>query len=272
MILEEKVQLDEKGKQLLKSPKWLTLCEEINTQTTVRVHGNNWNDTYVAGFRDDVTKAIEKLNTFLENDCIKEEHFVCPSDIVRRYLVELCEADLRSIGENFKVKIEKGKGNKDIDISGNKEGLRRVRKDLNALINIIKSKSFDVKQPGLGKYFDSGRGDRLVRSVEKEHDCVIQVQKNVQKDDDKSATEDSASSSKDDNNDDNNNGDDNNEATTSGTDACTLITTHGHQISWKPVYIEAEKVTCVNGFCAYKYDIWKCEDLNISDEKFIRGQ
>ena len=209
LILEEKVQVDEKSKHLLISSKWLKLREEINAQKTVRVHGNSWNDTYVAGFREEVIKAIKKLNTFLENNCIREEHFVCTSDIVRRYLVEVRQEDLRSIEDqlkDFAVKIEKGKGDNDFDISGNKEGLKRVRRKIDALIDATETKTFDVKQPGLQKYFDSGKGDRLVRLVEKEHDCVIQVQKNVQKDDDKSATEDAASSSKDDDNDDNNNG------------------------------------------------------------------
>ena len=209
LTLEEKVQVDEKSKHLLISNKWLRLREEINTQKTVRVHGNSWNDTYVAGLREEVTKAIKKLNTFLENNCIREEHFVCTSDIVRRYLVEVRQEDLRSIEDqlkDFAVKIEKGKGDDDFDISGNKERLKCARRKIDALIDDTELKTFDVKQPGVRKYFDSGKGDRLVRLVEKEHDCVIQVQKNVQKDDDKSATEDAASSSKDDDNDDNNSG------------------------------------------------------------------
>ena len=99
LMVEEKVQVDEKSKHLLKSSEWLRLCGEMN-QTAVRVRRDNWNDTYVAGFRDDVTEVIKKLNTFLKNNRIEEERFVCGSDIMRRYLLELRQEDLRTIKIN----------------------------------------------------------------------------------------------------------------------------------------------------------------------------
>ncbi|KAJ7351800.1 hypothetical protein OS493_035525 [Desmophyllum pertusum] len=164
LMLEEKVLVDDRSKYLLKSPEWRQLCDEMNTGTAVRIHRNNWNDTYLAGFRDDVTEVMKKLNIFLESNCIREEQFTCTSKIVRRYLAELCQEDLRSIENQLKdceVKIQKGKGDDDFDISGNKEGLARVRKKLDALADGTVSKTFDVKQPGLRKYFDSGKENAL---------------------------------------------------------------------------------------------------------------
>ena len=108
LMVEEKVQVDEKSKHLLKSSEWLRLCGEMN-QTAVRVRRD---DTYVAGFRDDVTEVIKKLNTFLENNCIREERFLCTSDFMRRYLLELRQEDLRTIEnqlKDFVVSIKKGK-------------------------------------------------------------------------------------------------------------------------------------------------------------------
>ena len=110
LMMEEKVPVDEKSKHLLRSSEWLKLCDEMN-QMGVRVLRNNCDDTYVAGFRDDVTEVIKKLNTFLENNCIKEESFVCTSDIMRRYLIELRQEDLRTIENqltDFVVSIKKG--------------------------------------------------------------------------------------------------------------------------------------------------------------------
>ena len=181
LMLEEKVQVDGKSKYLLKSAEWRRLCDEINTETSVRIHRNNWNDTYVAGFRNDVMDVMKKLNSFLESNCIRDERFVCSSQIVRRYLAELRQEDLRSIENRlkcFELKINKGKGNDDFDISGNKEGLIRARKKLDALIKDTASGIFHVKQPGLRKFFDCGTADCLVKSVEKDHSCAIQVQKN----------------------------------------------------------------------------------------------
>ena len=244
LMVEEKVQVDEKSKHLLKSSEWLKLCGEMN-QTAVRVRRDNWNDTYVAGFRDDVTEVIKKLNTFLENNCIREERFVCTSDIMRRYLLELRQEDLRTIEnqlKDFVVSIKKGKDNDDFVISGNTEGLKRVGKKIDALMNSTDFKTFEVKQPGLRKFFDGGKGDRLVKSVEKEQDCAIKVQKSFGRggqDEElhlEGVSNDSTSSGdRDDDVEDEH-------ATTAGTDPSTLVIAQRHRVSWKPGKIEAEKV------------------------------
>ena len=243
LTVEEKVQVDEKSKHLLKSSEWLRLCGEMN-QTAVRVRRDNWNDTYVAGFRDDVTEVIKKLNTFLKNNCIEEERFACKSDM-RRYLLELRQEDLHTIEnqlKDFVVSIKKGKDDDDFVISGNREGLKRVRKKIDALINSTELKTLEVKQPGLRKYFDSGSGDRLVKSVEKEQDCAIEIKKNLGRGgkDEELHLEavSNASTSSGDRDDDV----EDDHATTAGTDSCTLVIAQRHRVSWKPGNIGAEKV------------------------------
>ena len=244
LMVEEKVQVDEKSKHLLKSSEWLKLCGEMH-QTAVRVRRDNWNDTYVAGFRDDVTEVIKKLNTFLKNNRIEEERFVCGSDIMRRYLLELRHEDLRTIEnqlKDFVVSIKKGKDDDDFVISGNTEGLKRVGKKIKALMISTDFKTFEVKQPGLPKLFDSANGDRLVKSVEKEQDCAIKVQKSFGRggqDEElhlEGVSNDSTSSGdRDDDVEDEH-------ATTAGTDPSTLVIAQRHRVSWKPGKIEAEKV------------------------------
>ena len=244
LMVEEKVQVDEKSKHLLKSSEWLKLCGEMH-QTAVRVRRDNWNDTYVAGFRDDVTEVIKKLNTFLKNNRIEEERFVCGSDIMRRYLLELRQEDLRTIEnqlKDFVVSIKKGKDNDDFVISGNTEGLKCVGKKIKALMISTDFKTFEVKQPGLRKFFDGGKGDRLVKSVEKEQDCAIKVQKSFGRggqDEElhlEGVSNDSTSSGdRDDDVEDEH-------ATTAGTDPSTLVIAQRHRVSWKPGKIEAEKV------------------------------
>ena len=244
LTVEEKVQVDEKSKHLLKSSEWLKLCGEMH-QTAVRVRRDNGNDTYVAGFRNDVTEVIKKLNTFLKNNRIEEERFVCGSDIMRRYLLELRQEDLRTIEnqlKDFVVSIKKGKDNDDFVISGNIEGLKRAGKKLDALMDSTELKTFEVKQPGLRKYFDSGKGDRLVKLVEKDQDCAIKVQENLGRGgrDEELRVESvfDASTSSGDSDDDV----EDDHATTAGTDSSTLVIAQSHRVSWKPGNIEAEKV------------------------------
>ena len=244
LTVEEKVQVDEKSKHLLKSSEWLKLCGEMN-QTAVRVRRDNWNDTYVAGFRDDVTEVIKKLNTFLENNCIREERFLCTSDIMRRYLLELRQEDLHTIEnqlKDFVVSIKKGKDNDDFVISGNREGLKRVGKKLDALMDSTELKTFEVKQPGLRKYFDSGKGDQLVKMVEKQQDCAIKVQKSLgrggKEEELRVESVFEASTTSGDGEDDA----EDDHATTTGTDSSTLVIAQRHRVSWKPGNIGAEKV------------------------------
>ena len=199
LALNEKVQVNDKSECLLKTPEWRGLCDEVNTETAVRIHRNNWNDIFVAGFQDDVKEVMKKLNTFLENNCIREEQFVCSSPFVRKYLDEFRQEDLRSIEnqlKDFEVKIEKGKRDNDFDISGNRKSLTDVRRQLETLEEDTVSKHFDVNQPGLQRYFDCGKGDRLVKLVEKDQNCAIQVQMNFgqsldENDDDKDGDGDS---------------------------------------------------------------------------------
>ena len=244
LTVEEKVQVDEKSKHLLKSSEWLKLCGEMH-QTAVRVRRDNWNDTYVAGFRDDVTEVIKKLNTFLENNCIREDRFVCKSDIIRRYLLELRQEDLHTIEnqlKDFVVSIKKGKGDDDFIISGDREGLKRVREKFDALMDSTELKTFEVKQPGLRKYFDDGKGDQLVKMVEKQRDCAIKVQKSLgrggREEELRVQSVVEASTTSD-------NGEDDAEddhATTTGTDSSTLVIAQRYRVSWKPGNIGEEKV------------------------------
>ena len=239
LMVEEKVQVDEKSKHLLKSSEWLKLCDEMD-QMAVRVRRDNWNDTYVAGFRDDVTEVIKKLNTFLENNCMREESFVCLSDIMRRYFLELRQEDLRTIEnqlKDFVVSIKKGKDDDDFIVSGNREGLKRVGKELDALIDSTEFKTFEVKQPGLRKYFDSGKGYQLVKLVGKDQDCAIEVKKNLGSEGNASHIFDASTSPG--HSDDN---DEDDHPTTIGTDSSTLVIAQRHRVSWRPGNIGAEKV------------------------------
>ena len=253
LTLEEKVSVDDKSQHLLKTSEWRQLCEQLNAETAVRVHRNNWNDTYVAGFREDVNEAMKTLTAYLEKNCIREEQFKCSSKIVRRYLSELRQDDLRSIETllaDFEVNIQTGKGDDDFVISGNKEGLKRAKRKLDALTDSIKSEKFDVKQPGLRKYFASGKGDRLVKSVEKDHACAIHVQK--QDDVRTRATEASIKSDSSSGDDDEDDEEEEMEDAVGGNDLSALVMRNGHKISWKPGNIETEQVSLIKNVWLFK--------------------
>ena len=238
MTSEEKVRVDANSQHLLKTTEWRQLCEQLNTISTVRVYRNNWNDTYVSGFREDVHEAIKTLTTYLDDNCIREEQMKCSSKLVRKYLSELRQDDLSSIEvqlKDFEVKIQTGRGDDEFVIGGNKEGIKRARRKLQALADSTEREMFNVKQAGL---FVIGNGDSLVATEAKDHACVIQVQKQF---DVQTPVKKSDSSSDDD--------DDSKEeamaAAASSADSSTLGMGSGHKSSWKPGNIEAQQVCSV---------------------------
>ena len=201
-------------------------------------------------------KAARLVKRLLERESIREERFVCPSPIVRRYLSECRQEDLLSIEDqlkDFEVNIENGEEEDDFFISGTKEGLIRVREKLDALIEDTASETFDVEQPGVRKFFQSGKVDDLVKSVEKDQDCVIQVQRNFDLDMDdwcnQAEGENFASSESNDddiNDEDDDDEDEEHNHASSGSTVFTLtplFTESQQKISWRPGYIEKEKVS-----------------------------
>ena len=141
LTLEEKVLKDGNGRQLLKTTEWYQLCEQLDASSAVLVHGNNWNDTYVSGFREDVREAIKTLTACLDTNYIREEQMKCSSKLVRKYLSELRQDDLSSIEVQLRheVKIQTGKGDDDFVIWGNKEGIKRAKSKLEALADSTES-------------------------------------------------------------------------------------------------------------------------------------
>ena len=245
LTLEEKVRVDEKSQHLLKTMGWHQLCKKFNTGDVVRVYGNNWSDTFVAGFCEDVIEAMKALNAYLEKNCICEERFVCLSKLTRRYLSEIRQDDLHLIEAqltDFEVKIQNQRD--DLVISGKKEGLECAKKKLNDLLVENASEKFDVEQLGLRKFFASGRGDRLVKSVEQDHACVIHVQTSFDKKQGDMVTQETeaamgycAARGVDENK---KSADDKGDKEDNGSSA--LVMPNGQKISWKAGHIEMEKV------------------------------
>ena len=242
LTLEEKVRADETSQHLLKTPRWRQLCDELNIGDVIRVHQNDeWSDTFVSGFRQDVLEAMKKLTAFLENNRVRQERFKCPSELIRKYLSERRQDDLCLIESelvNFEVKIENGKCEDEFIISGSKEGLDRVREKLLSFVADVSCKMVEVKQPGLRKFYASGKGDRLERSIEKNHACVIHVEKSFDSSQvgdpgAEAALESDAQTSSD----------ESDEPAIIESDRSALVTAADHRISWRPGIIEKEKAS-----------------------------
>ena len=252
---EEKVPVKGNSRHLVKTTQWHQLRQKLDKLPAIRVLWNNQEETLVVtGFRKDIPGVVETLTSFLDNNS-REEQYKCPSTLVRKYFTELRQDDLRSIEVQLQhdyIKIETGESGEDFVLRGNKDGILLAKVKLELLARGVESQSFNVKQPGLKKYFASGNGDRLVASVEKNHACVIHVQKqddmrtpvkdatakfdvsnNEDDDDDEECDDDGSRKKKEDK-----------ENPVSSSDCSFLVTQSGHTISWRRGSIQTQKVIC----------------------------
>ncbi|XP_068707156.1 protein mono-ADP-ribosyltransferase PARP14-like [Montipora foliosa] len=251
LTLEERVLVDATNQHMLKTSEWRQLCNEVNVGEDVHLHQNECSETVIVGFREHVTEAVKKLNYFLRNNSILEEQFTCSKGI-RKYLVEYGNDDLRLIETqlaNSKVKIAESGKDEDFVIFGNERGIKRAREKLNTIVAGVSCKAIDIKQPGLRKFYASGKGDRLEKTVEKNYECAILVQKSFDskreegKVQDTQVSSDSISSDDDDElviGGDDDKGDQR-EAVGGDNDRSSFATKAGHQVSWRAGVIEAEK-------------------------------
>jgi hypothetical protein len=81
--------------------------------------------------------------------------------------------------KQYSVNIKAGETGDAFLISGKKIGIARVQEALHVLTSSVTVNEIKVQQPGLHKFFTSGRGDRLAKSVEHEHKCAIEKIENV---------------------------------------------------------------------------------------------
>ena len=247
---EEKVRVNGNSRHLVKTTQWHKRFQKLEKLPALRVLWNNQEETLVvAGFQKDVRAEVGKLTSFLDNNCIREEQYKCPSTLVRKYLTELRQDDLRSIEVHLRryyVKIETGESGEDFVLRGDKDGIQLAKVKLEHLAHGAESQSFNVKQPGLKKYFASGNGNRLVASVEKNHACVIHVQKqNDMSTPVKDATAKfDVSNNEDDDDDGSHKKKEDMENPVSSSDCSFLVTQSGHTISWRRGSIQTQKVIC----------------------------
>ena len=179
MTLEQKLEIEKESNTVLASSEWKKLREETPTKFGVRIHSNTFGDTWVTGFRHDVNKAVAEFSAFLDKHTVRRDVFTSDK-LVIRYLLQHRKDELDALETSlfkFKVKISKGSDEGNLVIHGTKEGLKELRVHLHNLSTSVEGRVQDVKQPGIMRLFTSGGGDRIVRSVETDRSCVIEVER-----------------------------------------------------------------------------------------------
>ena len=223
IVAREKIDVKKKHLPLMKTQSWSTYCEKIKTKTGVLIRKRDPSELWILGLRSNVTKAIGKLQYYLENNAETEEEIECPSGDIKEYLLQCRKLEL----EKCDVKVRDGEDRLSLYISGKEEGLKQAGDLIAKLIKDMVVSSIEFKQPGVKKFSASGDLDGYMKKITDREKCFIRVEKNVfsvRHDLDTGGSGAARSPY----------------ATSSGSNA--LLTAHGHKISWKPGDIAKEQV------------------------------
>ncbi|XP_031574899.1 uncharacterized protein LOC116308576 [Actinia tenebrosa] len=174
---EIKIKVDKDIMEVLRTQKWRDLCDEVKQQFKVYVRRNEYFDTWIAGFKGDVSSANDRIQKFLDDNSIGTGTFCCLDKGVRRYIMEHRKDELTNMESSLKQYTVKIKADETADaflISGTKIGIARVQAAMHVLTSSVAVTELKVQQSGLSKFFTTEKGNRLIKSVEHEHKCAIE--------------------------------------------------------------------------------------------------
>lgn len=173
-----------------------------------------------------MTKAVSKLQHYLDNNAEAEEEIVCPSTDIKEYLLRYVKPELEGCG----IKVQDMDDNL-IYISGRDEELQKAIDLVEKRLKDILVPELQFVQPGLRKFCESGDLDTKIKQVEEQQKCFIRVEKNLSSFQPNSGTTLPVRTTL---------GFHSSGVSSSGSNA--VITAHGHKISWKPGDITKEQV------------------------------
>ena len=106
------------------------------------------------------------------------QHISCPNGVMR-YLLEQRKEAMHSVKRNLakiNVKIKKGHTSNSLKVTSTNRPLVELPQELKEMMSHIAEETVKTNQPGVQKFFTYGTGVHVLKSLEKEHRCVIEVE------------------------------------------------------------------------------------------------
>ena len=241
LVVEEKVAVKGESRSLLRTEEWRQFCSQMERNFQVKLRLNFRKDTCILGVVRNVKEVKKGVEEFLEENTVRKTQFICASRAMKRFLQEQRRDDIEKIKEDlkeFQVEIKQGASTNDFAIKGTNEGLKQASNKLQSLTseqNIFATK-FQIQQPGLREFTRGGKAAQLIRGVERDHECVVEMKSKFSKINDRKADPRPISVEEDDDSDDDAAYD---HVTT---DDQSALTVGNCQISWKAGDITREHV------------------------------
>ena len=228
-LITGRLHIKDKDNDILQSDEWKQICRNFEKRSKVRCQRGSVTEFHVFGFKKGVDEVVKALTKFLNEKKAKEGEFRFNSPVHQRLFREFYKDEITKLEESlslYSVKIS-WEENGDMYFTGAVEGVKEVTNKLNAMQDDITEETFKVILPGMRSFLAKNK-EEVVGVVEKENECVIEIQEcmgECQGPDDVDETSSISS-----------------EEEAFDEDDDTIVTQEGKKIIWKIGRIEEEEV------------------------------
>ena len=178
-IEERSLPLTEEQVQMEKSQKWHRFKDAILDKRLLTITFEESSSTIcLVGAKEDVQAAFEEISGFFKENTIVSKILPLPPGSTR-FLFKHVKDKVDAIQQKFKSHSVLIKESKEVDegvmVSGTAEGAELAMKKLQDVSASISQKTLKIDKPGMRKFFNEGKGVKLLSLVENEHKCIIDL-------------------------------------------------------------------------------------------------
>lgn len=176
---EKSIRLQDESVKVVKGSKWKELIDNQQDEFVVHVLQDKIHreTLWISGIEQDVIKCYENVKQHIDKYTILHD-CVDVSQGNLKFLFKVWEDKIKKISEELKesfVKIKPNYKEMKIEISGNQHGIKIGKARLLSNLEKIRSEEVKVDKPGMAKFFKSNQGSKELKSVERDHNCLIEV-------------------------------------------------------------------------------------------------
>ncbi|XP_078600810.1 protein mono-ADP-ribosyltransferase PARP14-like [Branchiostoma floridae x Branchiostoma japonicum] len=174
VVSESPVAIAEESRDLLTKQRFVTYSTNLQQKLSVDIHVAK-DKVWVVGPVEKVAAASKDIKTYITTNTIVAINM----DVAEgkaKYLDYYRSAAIKDVEKDHAeqlVKIMIGQGK--LTVKGTKDGTQSARRQLQALINDVTTGTMNITKPGMHKFFTKGSGSGLLKGIEREVKCVIQV-------------------------------------------------------------------------------------------------
>ncbi|XP_035682818.1 protein mono-ADP-ribosyltransferase PARP14-like [Branchiostoma floridae] len=174
VVSESPVAIAEESRDLLTKQGFVTYSTKLRQQLSVDIHiEKDRSIVWVVGPVEKVATASKDIKIYIAINTIVTIN-VDVAEGKAKYLdysAAIKDVEKNHAEQLVKVMIGQGK----LTVRGTKDGTQSAMKQLQALIDVVTTGTMNITKPGMHKFFTKGSGSGLLKGIEREVKCVIQV-------------------------------------------------------------------------------------------------